>query len=177
MLVTMASTLREKVNAVADAQAELDRLTADLNHFQLVTIPEAMELAGVGEYTMTGQQARELGLDGVKLIVKDDVKASIAQENRPFAHEWLRTNGHGGVIKEAMLVDLRALDDTMRARLKATVRTFEVEPEPIESVHPATLKSLVKELLEGGVTPPPSISVFQFKKAELKEPRMGKGKK
>lgn len=160
MLVSMADKLREKLNAVADAQAELDRLTADLNQFQLGVLPEAMELAGVADYTLS---------DGTRLLVRPDVKASISIENRPFAHEWLRTNGHGGVIKEAFMCDLRPLTPEQREKLRREIMSFEITPESIESVHASTLKSLVKELLEEGTALPPSISVFQFKKAELKE--------
>jgi hypothetical protein len=160
MLVTMAQTLREKINAVADAQAELDRLTVDLNQFQLGVLPEAMELAGVATYTLS---------DGTVLTVRPDVKANISIENRPFAHEWLRLHGHGGVIKEAFNVDVRTLTEEQRTWLRSAITEFGVIPESIESIHASTLKSLVKELLEEGTALPPSISVFQFKKAELKE--------
>jgi hypothetical protein len=160
MLVSMAAKLREKLNAVADAQAELDRLTADLNQFQLSTLPEAMELAGVANYELS---------DGTRLTVKPDVKASISIENRYYAHEWLRNHGHGGVIKEAFSIDLRPLTAEERETLRREIMKFEVIPESIESIHASTLKSLVKELLEEGTALPPSISVFQFKKAELKE--------
>jgi hypothetical protein len=159
MLVRMASTLREKLQEVADAQAELDRCTADLNRYQLTVLPEAMELAGVADYTLS---------DGTKLVVRDDVKASITEANRPFAHKWLRDNGHGGVIKEAYVVDVRTLTEEQREALYAQIMSYDVTAEDVESVHAATLKALVKELLEKGTALPPSFSIFQFKKAELK---------
>jgi hypothetical protein len=160
MLASMARNLREKLEAVADAQATLDQLTADLNRYQLGVLPEAMELAGVANYTLS---------DGTQLIVKPDVKANISIENRAFAHEWLRAHGHGGVIKEAYNVDVRTLTEEQRTWLRSAITEFGVVPESIESIHASTLKSLVKELLEIGTALPPSISVFQFKKAELKE--------
>jgi len=128
-------------------------------------LPEAMELAGVADYTLS---------DGTKLIVRDDVKASITIENRPFAHKWLRDNGHGGIIKESYVVDVRTLTEEQRQALYYQIQTFDVTPEDVESIHAATLKALVKELLEKGATLPPSFSVFQFKKAELKEPKKAK---
>ena len=160
MLVSMADKLREKLNAVADAQARLDLLTADLNQYQLSILPEAMELAGVASYELA---------DGAKLTVRPDVKASISVENRFYAHAWLREHGHGGVIKEFFEVDLRPLTDEQREELRKEIMKFEVIPDSVASVHASTLKSLVKELLEEGTALPPSISVFQFKKAELKE--------
>ena len=167
MLASMARNLREKINAVADAQATLDLLTADLNRYQLGVLPEAMELAGVANYTLS---------DGTQLIVRPDVKASISIENRPYAHEWLRNHGHGGCIKEAYMVDLRPLTQEQREWLRNEIMALDVIPESIESIHASTLKALVKELLEGGTALPPSISVFQFKKAELKEQKARKSK-
>ena len=160
MLVSMADKLREKLNAVAGAQAELDRLTSDLNNYQLTVLPEAMELAGVASYELS---------DGSRLTVRPDVKASISVDNRFYAHEWLREHGHGGVIKEFFEVDLRPLTEDQRELLRKEIMKFEVIPDSVASVHASTLKSLVKELLEEGTALPPSISVFQFKKAELKE--------
>jgi len=165
MLKSMADKLRNKINLVADAQATLDLLTADLNRYQLNVLPEAMELAGVADYTLS---------DGTRLTVRPDIKASITIENRPFAHKWLRDNGHGGIIKEAYVVDVRTLTEEQREALYEKIKSFDVEPEDVESIHAATLKSLVKEQLEKGATLPPSISVFQFKKAELKEPKKAK---
>ena len=161
MLVRMASTLRDKLQEVADAQAELDRLTADLNRYQLNVLPEAMELAGVANYTLS---------DGTRLIVRDDVKANITIENRPYAHKWLRENGHGGVIKESYVVDVRTLTEEQRQALYNAITGYDVTLEDVESIHASTLKALVKELLEKGTALPPSFSVSQFKKAELKDP-------
>ena len=50
-------------------------------------------------------------------------------------------------------------------------RDFGLEPEVQESIHAATLKSLVGEMLANGVAVPASISVHQFKKATVKEPK------
>jgi hypothetical protein len=130
-------------------------------------LPEAMELAGVANYTLS---------DGTTLMVRPDLKANITIENRPYAHDWLRLHGHGGVIKEAINVDVRTLTEEQRTWLRSAIMEFGVTPESIESIHAATLKSLVKELLEEGTALPPSINVFQFKKAELKEQKARKSK-
>ena len=177
MLLEMARTLRDKINAVEDAQAVLTRLSNDLTHFQQTVLPEAMELAGLGEYVMQGPQAEAYGMAGVKLVVKDDIKASISEENKPEAHEWLRAHGHGGVVKASIIVDVRAMDEEDLTKLRGELRKFDVDTEDKEAVHPSTLKSLVNELLEAGTTLPPAISVFQYKKAELKEPKSMKATK
>ena len=114
--------------------------------------------------------------DGCELLVKDDVQTSITVANRPTGYAWLRDNGHGAIIKVDLVVDARALSDTDRQGLRDLIEEseFGVAVEDKESVHAATLKSLVKELLEKGTTLPPAISVHQFKKAELKEPKVKK---
>lgn len=164
MLRTMAQTLRDKTREFERVSALAEIAAADLARFQMVTIPEAMELAGVTSFMLEG---------GAELLVKDDCKVNIKKELavRDEAHAWLRANGHGGAIKVYFNVDVRALTEKQRASLEKKIVKAGVACEHEESVHNAALKSLVKELLEKGTTLPPSISVFQFKKAELKEPK------
>lgn len=165
MLPTMVATLREKLKAAARAQEMAEIAAADLAHFQMIVLPEAMELAGVAEYTLT---------DGAVLKVKPDLKASIPKEDlekRERAFSWLRASGNGGIIKTFFDIDVRALTDKKRIALAAMLAKKGLHADVKEDVHWQTLKSLVKELLEAGTELPPDISVYQFKKAELKEPK------
>jgi hypothetical protein len=164
MLPTLVQTLRDKIRRAEQAAQDAQEAANDLLDFQTRVIPEAMELAGVGEFTLS---------DGSKIKVKDDLKVSITEANRFGAHEWLREHGHGGVIKTFLEVDVRTLDEDDRMRLKGVLASedFDVPVIDKENIHPSTLKSLVKELLESGTTLPSDFSIHQFKKAELKEPK------
>jgi hypothetical protein len=163
MLRTMATTLREKMREAQRTAEAAEVAAADLTSFQMVALPEAMLLAGVTDFTLS---------DGSKLSVKEDVKAAITIANREEAHQWLRDHGHGSVIKIFWEIDLRSFTMDQLPAIEEVLRVnLGLEPEAKESVHNATLKSLVKEILEAGTTLPPVFSVHQFKKAELKEPK------
>jgi hypothetical protein len=128
----------------------------------MVRIPEAMDVLGLAELKLS---------DGSKLVVKDDLKVSIPQAGEGVAFDWLREHGAGGVIKQEITVDRRAVDGSEAEELLGTLDALDIEHRTKESIHPSTLKSVVKEMLEKGLTPPPSISVYQFKKATVKEAR------
>lgn len=158
----MVAKLRLLTLAVARAEEELTLAQKYLMEYQTREIPEAMQLAGLTELTMDG---------GVTLKIKADVKASISAANQREAHEWLRKHGHGGVIKTALEVDTRSLTAADRELLQSTAGILGAEAIEKESIHHSTLKALCKELLENGVSLPPSISIYEFKRAELKVPK------
>lgn len=161
----LVDQLRAAQQRAEAAQAEYEAAAKEVDRLAMVEIPDTM--AGVESITLE---------DGSILKVKDDVKASITVDNRPEAHAWLRNAGHGSVIKEALLVDLRGLTPVARDVLEMVISDNDITAEPVESVHPSTLKSLVKELLGEGTQLPPCFSIFEFKKAEVKQPTKGKKK-
>lgn len=165
LLATMAATLRQ-YTAAAQRAAELSDISAHrLFIFQTVTLPEAMQAAGVTAFKLA---------DGAELEVKPDLKTSIPKDHALEAYAWLRANEHGAAIKVDYIVDVRAATDKERAKIKAAV--LKAAPglfvEESQSVHSSTLKSLVKELLGEGKILPPCFSVYEFKKAALKEPKV-----
>lgn len=144
------------------AQETIGSLTLELEKLTMVDIPDAM----------AGMKTLDLTLmDGTKVTVKPDIKVGITNENGPQAYAWLRENGHGASIKKDLIVDTRALDEKHLERLNKALEKLGVEADSKESIHNATLKSLVKELLERGVRPPATISLYEFKKAVIKEPK------
>jgi len=165
LLRQMAQTLREKIAAAAKAEEVLERVQADLANFQIVVIPQAMELAGITSFKLE---------DGSELFVKPDLKCSIPKEDlnkREECFTWLRSNGHGGVIKTSFDVDVRPLTEVQRKQLMMLLQRKGLTAVVKDDVHWQTLKSLMSELLEQGTTPPPSFSIHQFKKAGLKAPK------
>ena len=159
---SLVDVLRQQKQTVDALTAQLEAATAVHNRLVQVDIPAAMESAGLAELKLTG---------GAVLKVKDDVNVYITVENRAAAYEWLRQNKMDSIIKRDMVIDLRALNEEQRCSLLNTCHDDGTEYNFTESVHAATLKASVKDMLAKGFTMPPSISVHQYKKAELKEPR------
>jgi GH24 family phage-related lysozyme (muramidase) len=162
------STLTKWVERIRAYTARVDTLTLELeqakeelNRLVLVQVPDAMQEAGLTDITLD---------DGSKLVVKSDVKVSINEANRAAAFSWLRRYGHDMAVKNVLEVDLRPLPSDERAKILTMLdRQYHAEPTINESIHHSTLKSIVAGMLENGATIPECISVFQFRKALLKE--------
>lgn len=158
----LVQDIRAANRRVAERQRELEEAESALNRLVLTDVPEAMAAAGLAELKLH---------DGSTLAIKDDLKVSISQVNEKAAFAWLHEHGHGASIKENMVIDLRAGDPEVVESISVVAAHAGLTTEIKAGIHNATLKSLVREMLEKGVQPPPSISVFQFKRAIVKEPK------
>jgi hypothetical protein len=155
--------IRELQRLVEQRTTELKEAQDDLNRLVLVQVPEAMEAAGLTSLKMR---------DGSTLSVKKDIKVNITQDNSVAAYAWLRALGHGMSIKQVLEVDLRTIPEDARGRMSEVLHeSFDAEPVVTETIHNATLRSIVSAMLEAGKTVPPCVGVFEFKKASVKEKR------
>jgi hypothetical protein len=153
--------IRAQSARVAELEAQLQAATDDLNQLTLVQVPDALQEAGLTEITLE---------DGAKLTVKEDLKVNIPVANRAAAYAWLHANGHDMAVKQVLEVDLRPLQPAERENLLHVLdNKYHAEPTISESIHNATLKSIIAEALERGATISPAISVFQFRRAQVKE--------
>lgn len=161
-IALLVQTLRAQREEIARRTTELEDAVKVYDRLILTDIPDAMEQAQLSDMTLQ---------DGAKLKIKDDLNTSIAVANRTEGYQWLRDNGLGAIIKSEFTVDLRATDKKHVRALLALCERREIESVTTESIHAATFKASVKDMLAKGVKLPSTISVHQFKKAELKEPK------
>lgn len=157
----LEATIQTKAVDLAEDQAKLDALLRK-------RIPEIMKELGMEEFKLT---------DGSKISIKEDVKCGITEANKPKAFEWLESTNNDGIIKTKVGVDFgkgemeeakKAIDALAEVGLAATVD---------RAVHPATLKSFVKEMLEKGVSIPIDVfGIFEFTVAKITLPKPAKAK-
>jgi hypothetical protein len=104
-------------------------------------IPNKMMSIGMSEFKL---------ISGQKISIKRFYSASISDENRVAAFDWLESNGHTDIIKHLVTVPIgRGEDDVWSAttdflKEKGIVYTDE------QKIHPQTLKAFVKEQVETG---------------------------
>lgn len=161
-------TISKLVSSLEDLQGELLTMEemlkdkkATLRKLQEELLPEAMDAANTTEFTTT---------TGVKVILKDSIKANITKANEEQAFAWLRENGHGDLIKRELKVKFDAGEDNLAGDVKALMeeKTGHV-PEDKTAVAWNTLTSFVKEALSNGQTIPMDIlGVFRARKVEIK---------
>jgi hypothetical protein len=142
--------------ALADAQAAERE---ELEH----RIPELLERMRMKKCTT---------LSGVEIVLKDEIKAAMPGRERVADRlallAWLVDNGHGGVIKNAITVELDRGEDTRADELLTRLRADGFEASADKVVHPGTLSSLAKELIEAGkVVPTDIMNLHNVKKARL----------
>lgn len=149
-----------------EADAEVDRLTAELKvatkratGLAEERIPELMDEAG-------GQELLKLS-GGRRVELKRSYHGNINAGNREVAHEWLRANKHGSIIRNDILLRFGKGEEKMAGSAYATLLPFGERVERKEWVHHSTLNAFVKERLESGVELPESFGAHVRRRASI----------
>lgn len=108
-------------------------------------LPEAMDALDVEEFKLA---------NGRKVTITQSFHPNISEDHRPLAFEWLRKRGHDGIIKRHVSVEFGKGEDKIANRLLMNLRKYKTLAQNSikdrEQVHPQTLKSFVKEMIETG---------------------------
>ena len=106
---------------------------------------------------------------GLKIDVKEKVRAHINKANQAAAFKWLYENGHEHLIKNEVKVQLLAGEDDLAERVATAVSDAAGrEPERKLSVHSGTLSAWVREMMENGEDIPTDIlGVFRQRTAKI----------
>ena len=134
--VKMAELLVQLRNNVERLTDELKTAKEDMRRVEQEDLPDLMQELGLQTFKLAS---------GEVVDVKPDVECGISEERRARAHAWLTENGFGGLIKTEVIA--RFGRDEHDAAVAAAEK---INGEMVERVHPATLKSFVKEQMEAG---------------------------
>lgn len=160
-IVQLANLLIEQRTAVDAAKLALEEATAAMRRTELEDLPELMREIGIFSVTLE---------DGSTVELSDEVDCGISEERRADAHHWLSENGFGGLIKTEVVVAFGRDEHDQAEEFSAKiVEQTGHTPEVVERVHPATLKSFVKEQLEKGAAIPFDLfGIRPYSKAKIK---------
>ena len=115
----------------------------------------------------TGLSSLKLA-DGSHIEVKPYYSANISLKNRDAAHNWLRSNGLGDIIKNNVVVSFGMNEDNKAAEYANLAKSQGYQPTQKLKVEPMTLKALVRERIEKGVEMPMDIfNVFVGNRTKL----------
>ncbi|MAL42686.1 hypothetical protein [Hyphomonas sp.] len=101
---------------------------------------------------------QELGLtglslaDGSKVTVKPVYGGHISEANKKQAHQWLRDNGFGDIIKNTVSCQFGRGEDYKAEMFRRHLEEQGMEPSQKTEVHAQTLKAWVRERVEDGKT-------------------------
>jgi hypothetical protein len=91
-----------------------------------------------------------LDVDGVSVVRKNIVHASIPPARREEAFEWLRQHGHDDIIKNEITCSFGRGQDNEAGHVMGALREQGYDPQQKVQVHPMTLKAFVREQVEQG---------------------------
>lgn len=150
-----------------EAEIEVERLTMELESaqravrsFSTKQIPDLMEDLDMASYTTTS---------GMEIKIKETIRANLPKGRLDAGLEWLRDNGHGGVIKSSVVVPFATGDDDAAMHLVDRLEGESIACTFEEKVNPQTLSAMVRALLaDGEVVDFELLGVFTQRVAKLK---------
>lgn len=145
------------------AEEHAQKLKQAVEQLTTKDIPELLAKMRLDDFTTSS---------GIHVKVKREIKASLPGkeriEDRMGALRWLVDQGHGGVIKNQVSVDLDRGEDTRADDLVVELRAKGFDVESKKDVHASTLGALVRELVaEGKIVPRDLFNLFDMRIAKL----------
>jgi hypothetical protein len=141
------SDLISEANKQLDLQLAVEKLESELKTkkeaFRVISqeiVPNMMMELGVEKFVLNG---------GYELSIKDEVYAKLP-ENPFVAFEWLRSHDLDAVIKTQVSVDFGKGEDAEANRVLDTLSTMGVQAKVKSTIHPQTLKALLREQISMG---------------------------
>lgn len=163
-LKQVAALVRQQLvleQRVEDLAAELKRAQQDLAHISGEALPSALAEHGLTELKMA---------DGSKVTVSTVISANISKDRAEQAHDWLRDNGFGDLIKNTVSVNFGKGEDDKAGELVRELEGDGFNVDQKEAVHPSTLKAFCKEQIEKGSEIPSELfGIFIGQKTTIKK--------
>jgi hypothetical protein len=157
-IIKKMQTLEDQIEKTSAILAEHTKAYQIL---QQQTVPDIFDEIGISNFTLA---------DGTKVSVSRVYVASISEDRKPAAFEWLRENGHEAIIKHDLTVKLKKGEEEAYKDIKQDLGLFGVDFSDKEYVHPQTLKAFVGEQMnkEGSTLPQETFGVFPIRIAKVK---------
>ena len=88
--------------------------------------------------------------DGSEISIKKIFSATIKADKKAEAHQWLRNNGYGDIVKNDITVTFGRGEENKAMAYATLAKGQGYEPSQKESVHPSTLKVVMEEFKNKG---------------------------
>jgi hypothetical protein len=156
----LAKRAKELEKEIKDLEDIVDERKSQYRKLLEETIPGMLAELGMKSFKMA---------DGSTVDVKPFYSASIKDENRAQAFEWLRQHGYDDIIKNTVSVRFGRNEDRLCEGLLAQLRSQGFPVEHAQKVESQTLKAWVREMVEQGVEFPTELfGAYIGQKASIK---------
>ena len=132
--------LRSLEQQISDAEDHIKALKQQKHSLSTEIIPNMMDSMGV----------ERVDVDGVSVVRKSVVHASIPAARKDEAFEWLRKNNLDDIIKNDVTCSFGKGQDNEAGHVLGQLREQGYDPMQKTHIHPMTLKGFVRERIENG---------------------------
>lgn len=139
-LSDLVRKLRAVEKEIYDAEEHVKSLKQEKHKLSVENIPSLMDEMGM----------QRIDVDGVTVVRKLMVHASIPASRKDEAFTWLRENHLDDIIKNEITVSFGKGEDNVAGDLVGSLIEQGFDPAQKTSIHPSTLKAFVKERFEQG---------------------------
>ena len=151
---------------IADLQAQVDERADKLRNLSEIQIPDAMLAIGLSELRLA---------NGEKVAISKFYSASIPADHAEEAFAWLRKTGNDDIIKNSLSLSFGRGEDDLAREVAQMLVQKGLAPQQKIFVHPMTLKSFVRERIEGAQELPLDIfGVYVGSKTKITIPKSTK---
>lgn len=138
---TAASELYAATQDATKKEEEFESAKSKVLQLRTQALPQLLDEAGIPG----------LDLDESTRVERDtEIYCSISKDNQQAAAKWLRENNLGSVVKENILIPIDKGDTERVKRITKLLISSKISFAELSTVHPQTLKALVKERLADG---------------------------
>jgi hypothetical protein len=165
-LASISALAKRQIQAeqeLACLEEQLGHKKEELQRIREELLPEAMMGVGLESFSLD---------DGSAIHIDKFYAAKIPDARAPEAFAWLRQNNFDAIIKREVKCVFGKGEDDRASAIVAQLQIQGCNPTDKASVHPMTLKSLVRELLEGGQDIPHDLfGVYVGNRAKVTPPK------
>jgi len=159
-LAMHAQELYEAQLEVAQAESALKAAQAKRNKLAEVTIPEAMDDAGLTNLETAG---------GITLEVTSKIRGAMKGDAKDAAMDWLEKNGQGAIVKSQVIVEFEKGDNEAKA-LEQELAKEHAGVGRKRSVHAQTLEKWIRERKgQGQPVPEELFNVYEQRNTKVKK--------
>ena len=159
--------LSKQINTLQDIQAEIGKhllkigeLKEREKYYSNIIIPDLMNQLNLKTLKLK---------DGSEISVKNIFGASIIAAKTAEAHDWLRKNGLGAIVKNEITVKFGLNEDNKAEQYASLARGQGYEPDRKIAVHAGTLRTTLRDYHQkGGSIPAELFTTFEGNQTEIK---------
>ena len=153
-----AEIIKQKEDEVFQLEEKLKQAKKDLLKMTDEDLPMLMEEINLESFTLS---------DGSKINITPTYGGTIKVDDRPEAHQWLRDNGFGDLIKNSIAAEFGMGEDNLAKDFYETALAKGFNVNQKEQIHNMTLRSWVKEQTEAGNSIPAVFGAWTGRRAKI----------